>query len=490
MKIKKILFGLVLSTISILGISQDYTYNDPVFRGIPITYSGWVIERGDYYRPGQLADGWDAIFNKMMANFIKLDTALQRVDAEITTTGVSTSVFNDSISARRAATVLNDADIASLVDSVDWMGDTLRAHNTRILALAAGGSGVSQSVFEDSIEVRRLATEANDDDITALNDSITWVSDSIEEHNTRLLSLETFTASTDSSWNAILLNPTSSVAAVEGQLYYDSDDNYLKVYDGSQWDTCNVVGSGGGGSTYTAGSGLYLAGSEFNLGDSITATDTLEVLDYTFTMKANSSGAIRIQRNSATNTIKRLEFGSDGLVITDGIDSVGIIYAGNYRSNFVDSSLVDKKYVDDAITTAVADTVQLTDITDLYQDTTLLWAWTVEDSSQMETSKAYGTYKHYGPDTMVIYQSDVICNGASSVNFYFNMHFSSDLSGADTDIFSSAKQVSGSDAIEDGEIDTPDTAEIPPGNYVWFTLSSLSTKPPDGFSISVIGYRK
>jgi hypothetical protein len=51
----------------------------------------------------------------------------------------------DSIDARRAATVLNEAAIASLVDSVSWMGDTLRAHNTRLLAIGTGGGSLDST---------------------------------------------------------------------------------------------------------------------------------------------------------------------------------------------------------------------------------------------------------------------------------------------------------------------------------------------------------
>jgi len=55
----------------------------------------------------------------------------------------------------------------------------------------------------------------------------------------------------DSTYYSVDMTPVASVATTEGRMYYDSDDNYLKLYDGVQWDTLNLSSIGGGGGDMT-----------------------------------------------------------------------------------------------------------------------------------------------------------------------------------------------------------------------------------------------
>jgi len=56
-------------------------------------------------------------------------------------------------------------------------------------------------------------------------------------------------SSSDSIYANYLVNfdPVASVGEIEGNVYYDSDDNYLKLWDGTAWDTLNTAGGGGSG---------------------------------------------------------------------------------------------------------------------------------------------------------------------------------------------------------------------------------------------------
>jgi hypothetical protein len=64
------------------------------------------------------------------------------------------------------------------------------------------------------------------------------------------------------------------------------------------------------------------------------------------------SSVLNIEHTNSSGTANRLQMSDSGTTFTDGITSKGIVYAGDYSTNFTDRSLVDKEYVDDAITAA------------------------------------------------------------------------------------------------------------------------------------------
>jgi hypothetical protein len=115
-----------------------------------------------------------------------------------------------------------------------------------------------------------------------------------------------------------------------------------------------------------------------------------------------------------------------------------------------------------------------------------LWTWSLSDSAQFETGKKYFPWYYPGPDSMHVDSAVAICP-TGSPNFTWNYYWASDISGADTDAFSSAQTVSGADATSTGEWDIPDNANIPPGVFIWFDFGALTTKPPNGVSFTIKG---
>lgn len=85
-----------------------------------------------------------------------------------------------------------------------------------------------------------------------------------------------------------IIPQSSPPSPSEGLIYYDIDDHILRVWDGTQWDTCNVVGEGGG-TTYTFTNGVSESGGTvilningiINSGTSIAANDLLGYYDAT-----------------------------------------------------------------------------------------------------------------------------------------------------------------------------------------------------------------
>lgn len=116
-----------------------------------------------------------------------------------------------------------------------------------------------------------------------------------------------------------------------------------------------------------------------------------------------------------------------------------------------------------------------------------LWSWSFTDSAQMEGgSKKLGAWFYPGPDSMDVDSSTVISLSASP-NFTYNVHWASDISGADTDLFSSAKQVNGADATSTGEVDTPDNNAIPPKVWIWMTIVDRTSVPVNGAGFTFMG---
>jgi hypothetical protein len=114
-------------------------------------------------------------------------------------------------------------------------------------------------------------------------------------------------------------------------------------------------------------------------------------------------------------------------------------------------------------------------------------AWAFTDSAQMAgNSKKIGIRYYPGPDSIDVDSS--MCGSLSaSPNFTYNIHWAADISGADTDMFSSAVQVNGADATSTGEVDTPNNNAIPPGVWVWVTFVDRTAVPLNGCGITVIG---
>lgn len=63
-----------------------------------------------------------------------------------------------------------------------------------------------------------------------------------------------------------------------------------------------------------------------------------------------SSNSVKLYaQDIVANTERSLTFSSAGMVVTDTTNTRGLQYAADYSANFIDRSLVDKKYVDEAI---------------------------------------------------------------------------------------------------------------------------------------------
>lgn len=186
-----------------------------------------------------------------------------------------------------------------------------------------------------------------------------------------------------------------------------------------------------------------------------------------------------------SNGTDSIEWDFRNLTIKDGINWKGLSYDGYYSHNFTNFSLVNKSYVD-SIAGNPEDTVQLGDIVALKEDTTLLWAWAFTDSSQFKIGVKLGLWKYFGPDTLFVTKAVSISEG--SPNFSYNVHWTSDISGTDTDMFTSAVIVAGSDATSTGEEDNPSTNSIPPGSFVYIMFTDKTAVPPDGAGFSFEGY--
>lgn len=115
-----------------------------------------------------------------------------------------------------------------------------------------------------------------------------------------------------------------------------------------------------------------------------------------------------------------------------------------------------------------------------------LFNWPTSDSSQLVVDKKLGGFFYPGPDSMHVDTARVVCP-TGSPNFTYNIHWAYDISGADVDMFSSAVQVEGAEAIATGEVDVPNNADIPPRVWIWFTIDAATVKPPNGAWISTEG---
>lgn len=98
----------------------------------------------------------------------------------------------------------------------------------------------------------------------------------------------------------------------------------------------------------------------FNFEDGINtlAGDVVELIGGTAHVQADD-GDLNLYTNPSNNGLflsasaNNLLINAPTKIIDNRVTKAGLIYGGNYRANFVDSSLVDKKYVDDAIASGV-----------------------------------------------------------------------------------------------------------------------------------------
>lgn len=130
----------------------------------------------------------------------------------------------------------------------------------------------------------------------------------------------------------------------------------------------------------TADNGLQIVGSAVELGGNLTGNTTIGVQGFLFDIIANAGGdtgsmvveatEVNMSVEASTN-VKEISLATavPGAVITDDIDSLGALYAGDYEANFVNRSLVTKQYVDALIPAGGGPVIVRTD-TILAQNTT------------------------------------------------------------------------------------------------------------------------
>jgi len=167
--------------------------------------------------------------------------------------------------------------------------------------------------------------------------------------------------------------PEGSVTGSVGDLAMDGTSGILYIKESGNgtntgWD---LVATGAG---VTAGNGLTLNGTVIELGGTIGAPTTIDGhntslridihdgLTESRTQDAINGGYAGFLSNIGTSTKmytdgtgatqSSLEITQSAMTVTDGNSSKGLVYAQDYSANFTDRSLVDKEYVDDAITTA------------------------------------------------------------------------------------------------------------------------------------------
>jgi len=134
------------------------------------------------------------------------------------------------------------------------------------------------------------------------------------------------------------------------------------------------------------------------------------------------------------------------------------------------------------------DTIELGEVTRLLVDTLLLFGWHIPDSSLFQSSTQIAAQYHYGPDTLYIHEGRVSVTSGSAADFTYNLHYAPGRDDGPTTLYSSARQVTGTEVDDVGEVDTPDNPSIPPGNWMWLTIDASTTKPPEGASFMFIGY--
>lgn len=85
-----------------------------------------------------------------------------------------------------------------------------------------------------------------------------------------------------------------------------------------------------------------------------------------YTHFLQSPVTISMQRWTSGTLDQRVELSSSGMVVTDDVASKGLEYAADYSANYVNRSLVDKQYVDDAVSGAATTFLDLTDTPSSY----------------------------------------------------------------------------------------------------------------------------
>ena len=121
------------------------------------------------------------------------------------------------------------------------------------------------------------------------------------------------------------------------------------------------------GGTFTANTDLYRDGNAFEIKDSSTANEQLYIDDTDVKLLVGGddtvAGFTGNWSSGDSETIVKMATASYSLTLTSGgasdtavfadTNSKGIVYAGDYSANFTDRSIVDKAYVDSAITSNV-----------------------------------------------------------------------------------------------------------------------------------------
>lgn len=220
------------------------------------------------------------------------------------------------------------------------------------------------------------------------------------------------------------------------------------------------------------------------------------------------------------------------IIIKDGQGNRGIVYDGNYRSNFVDSSLVDKKYVDDAVAAGggggssdstfysieveylvvngdsvsvdsliqwANNATQLADQAEMLIDTINVFTPIIAGFAEVvdttvSTSDGYYRTMVSLSDTVFLTELVVVADSAglgATPAFSIQGGFKTSLAGSRTNFLSSAGAVAGSEPVTTGErFTTFSNYTLPPGDYIIeFELSSITAKFT-WIGIMLKGYRK
>jgi hypothetical protein len=249
---------------------------------------------------------------------------------------------------------------------------------------------------------------------------------------------------------------------------------YVLDTDLASWSgTTNITTLG------TIGTGVWngTAIADGYVANDITLTNITQITTRPITSLTASNW--RLFYSNGSGTITELALGTSGQFLqSNGASSAPTfeVPPGN-----TSDSIVGLFTFRDSVRTVLADTIAYG------SDTTTQWAVPLSDSSQFIVGDKIALWYYNGPDTIYVHESRVVCP-TGSPDFTYNVHWASDITGTDTDMYSANRQVTGTDATSTGEVDTPDTAIIPPGNWIWLRIYDVTVKPPKGASFNFLGY--
>jgi len=126
------------------------------------------------------------------------------------------------------------------------------------------------------------------------------------------------------SYTYKIIPQSSAPTPDEGLLWYDIDDHILRIYDGTQWDTCNVVGTtGGSGSVTSVAAGDGMDFTTITTTGSVTmgtptavtssSTNNVTTTSHTHALEGTAWGILYMDGSGSAT---ELALGTDGQVLT------------------------------------------------------------------------------------------------------------------------------------------------------------------------------